>query len=87
MLLHKSLKSGPLKQRSGPTPNGYSKLRLPQLVGQPASVAAEGRVVSLEEAELVTMALWTISPVATADARASAVRRDTSMSKANMGLW
>ena len=71
MLLHKSLKSGPRKQ-PGPTPNGYSKLRLPQLVGQPASVAAEGRVVPLEEvvrtpwlcrdlvSNLLTMALWTV---------------------------
>jgi hypothetical protein len=48
VLLHKSLKSGPRKQ-PGPTPKGYSKLRLPQLVGQRASVAAEGRTVPLEE--------------------------------------
>ena len=72
MLLQKSLKSGPRKQ-PGPTPNGYSKLRLPQLVGQPASVAAEGRVVPLEEvvrapwlcrdlvSDLVTMALCTVN--------------------------
>ena len=73
MLLQKSLKSGPRKQ-PGPTPNGYSKLRLPQLVGQPASVAAEGRVVPLEEvvrapwlcrdllvSNLLAMALWTVA--------------------------